>query len=59
MTSPEFNQDQHDQTIEEGYRRIARVALFDELIDMHLDGQCSLEEAVAQYRHDAAEAEIL
>lgn len=36
----------------EEIRRLARLAMFDELIDMHLDGMCTLEEAVAQYKAD-------
>lgn len=53
MSSPEFDQARHDEVVEEGYRRIARVALFDELIDMHHDGLCTFDQAVEQYRHDA------
>lgn len=55
MTQHEFDQPAHDKLVDEGYRRIARVALFDELIDMHHDGQCSYDEAVAQFLHDANE----
>lgn len=29
---------------------IARVALFDELIDMHQNGVCSFDEAMDQYK---------
>lgn len=37
---------------------IARVALFDELIDYHLDGSCTFDEAVSQFLHDANEQGI-
>lgn len=30
----------------------ARVAIFDELIDMHHDGLCTFDQAIAQYLHD-------
>lgn len=58
MTQPEFDQPAQDRLVDESYRRIARVALFDELIDMHHDGQCSLDEAVSQFVHDAEVAGI-
>lgn len=53
METHEFDQAEHDRVIEQGYRRIARVALFDELIDMHHQGMCSFDEAVQQFLHDA------
>ena len=31
---------------------MAKVALFDEMIDFHLDGVCTFDEAVDQYKHD-------
>lgn len=36
----------------------AKVALFDELIDFHLDGVCTFDEAVDQYKTDVALLEI-
>lgn len=52
METHEFDQPEHDRKVADGYARIARVAIFDELIDMCRDGQCTFEEAVAQYKHD-------
>lgn len=39
-------------------RKIARVALFDTLIDYHLAGHCTLEEAVAEYKAEIVEQGI-
>ena len=36
---------------------IAKVALFDEIIDLHLDGYCTFDEAIDQYKTDLAELE--
>lgn len=35
---------------------IARVAIFDELIDYHLDGTCTFDQAIEQYLHDLSDA---
>jgi hypothetical protein len=51
----EFNENQHEQFVTELHLWAARYALFDELIDYHLNGDCSFDEAVAQYKHDAAQ----
>lgn len=40
---------------EDELRRIARVALFDTLIDYHHRGHCTFDEAVAEYK---AELEV-
>lgn len=57
----EFDPAKHDEFVSERLHTLrlhtARVALFDELIDMHLDGMCSFDEAVDQYKHDAADLE--
>lgn len=61
MTQPNFNPDKkftpeaHEQRLREYEARQARYALFDELIDFALDGVVTLDEAVAQYKHDAAD----
>lgn len=55
--SAEFDPAAHDQQIEQGYARLQKYALFDELIDYALDGVVSLDEAVKQFKHDAAELE--
>lgn len=55
----EFDPQQHETFISERFKAqallIAKVAMFDELIDMHHDGLCSFDEAIAQYQHDLAE----
>ena len=50
-----FPDPERDLKIDEGFRRVARIALFNELADMHLDGMCTFDEAIAQYKHDLAE----
>jgi hypothetical protein len=56
MTQPEFNPEQHDEFVRRRVVQLAksaaRVAIFDDLIDHHLDGACTLDEAVDQYLHD-------
>lgn len=56
MTQHEFNPEAHEQFVSrrlvELRKAAARVAIFDELIDMHHDGMCSFEEAMAQFHHD-------
>lgn len=56
MPSPEFNPEAHEEFVSSRLQKIrveaARVALFDELIDMHHDGMCSYDEAMAQFHHD-------
>lgn len=50
----EFDPEQHEQDVAESYKRIARVALFDELIDYHLDGTASFDDVIEQYLHDCS-----
>lgn len=56
MTQHEFNPEAHESFVSrrllEIRKNVARVAIFDELIDMHHDGMCSFDEAIAQYLHD-------
>ncbi len=56
MTQHEFNPEAHEQFVSrrllEVRKQVARVAIFDEMIDYHLDGDCSFDEAIAQYLHD-------
>lgn len=56
MAQHEFNPEAHEQFVSrrllELHKAAARVAIFDELIDLHHDGQCSFDEAIAQYLHD-------
>jgi len=40
------------------FRRIARVALFNTLIDYHHQGHCTFEEAVAEYQSEIKEQGI-
>ncbi len=48
----EFDADKHEKGIKDGYARLAKYALFDEMIDYALDGMVTLDEAVIQYKHD-------
>lgn len=56
MAQHEFDPEQHEQFVSarltELHKAAARVAIFDEMIDYHLAGDCSFEEAIAQYLHD-------
>lgn len=58
----DFDPEVHEQYVSERlqYQRelIAKVALFDELIDMHLDGICTFDEAIDQYKHDCDNLEV-
>lgn len=55
MTRHEFDPDEHETFVSARLAKLriqaARVALFDELIDYHLDGDCTFDEAVGQYLH--------
>ena len=60
MASPEFDPEAHEKFVRslhaeqpENYAQLQRYALFDELIDFALDGVVTIDEAVAQYKHDA------
>lgn len=50
----EFDPVAHERDVSERFAQLGKYALFDELIDLHLDGQCTLEEAVSQFEHDLA-----
>jgi hypothetical protein len=52
--SGEFDPTAHERDVSERFAQLGKYALFDELIDMHLDGQCSLPEAIGQFEHDLA-----
>lgn len=56
MAQHEFSPEAHEQFVSRRFlevqKQAARVAIFDELIDMHHDGMCTFEEAIAQYLHD-------
>lgn len=55
MTQPEgFDPEAHEAQVQASYERINKYALFDELIDFALDGVVTLDEAVAQFKHDLA-----
>lgn len=43
---------------EEEMRRIARVALFDTVMDYHHTGHCTFDEAIAEFKSSAAEQGI-
>lgn len=55
LRQPNFDPDAHEAQVEEGLRRLAKYALFDEMVDYHLNGECTLAEALAQFEHDLAE----
>lgn len=52
----EFNPEAHEEFVSrrllEVRKSAARLAIFDEMIDYHLDGTCTFEQAVEQYLHD-------
>jgi len=52
-----FDPERHEEFVSSRLEKlriqVARVALFDEMIDYHLDGDCSYDEAVTQFLHDA------
>lgn len=56
MGQPEFDLVAHEARVAarlvELHKTAARVAIFDEMIDYHLAGDCTFDEAVAQYLHD-------
>lgn len=62
MEQHDFDPEAHEAFVSERLARvrtsIARVALFDELIDYHLDGDCTFDQAVSQFLHDAEEQGI-
>lgn len=53
MSKP-FDQTSHESRANQASFRIARTALFDEIIDMALDGKTTREQAIAMFRHDIA-----
>lgn len=61
--SAEFDPQQHEefvsQRLQDLHRGVARVALFEEMMTFVDNGDCTFDQAVEQYLHDAAEAEIL
>jgi len=62
MAQHEFNPEAHEEFVSKRLQHLrinlARTALFDELIDYHLDGDCTFDQAVSQYLHDATEQGI-
>lgn len=52
----EFNPEAHEEWVSDRLlalrKSAARVAIFDELIDLHHDGQCTFDEALSQFHHD-------
>lgn len=48
----ELEPDQETASLADYRARLGKYALFDEVIDFALDGQCTLDEAVAQFQHD-------
>lgn len=56
MAQHEFNPEAHEEWVSDRLKKIridaARVALFDEMIDYHLDGDCTFEQAMEQFHHD-------
>lgn len=54
----EFNAVEHELVVAKYQLRLARYALFDEVIDYALDGMCTREEAIAQFVHDDGELEL-
>jgi len=58
MAQHEFNPEAHEEFVSrrllQARQAAARIAIFDEMIDYHLDGTCTFEQAIAQFRHDIA-----
>lgn len=56
MAQHEFNPEAHETFVSrrllEVRKQAARLAIFDEMIDYHLDGDCSFQEAIDQFKHD-------
>lgn len=56
MAQHEFNPEAHEEFVSrrllEVRKSAARLAIFDEMIDYHLDGTCTFEQAIEQYLHD-------
>lgn len=61
MTQPNFNPNSkftpeaHEAHLAERYARIERYRIFDELVDMALDGVCTFDQAMEQYHHDTSD----
>lgn len=56
MTPHEFDPNAHEQMVRqlhaESDARIGRLALFEEMMVYVDNGDCTLEQAIAQYQHD-------
>jgi hypothetical protein len=55
----EFDNEKHEQLVAERYERIASYGAFDKLVDMALDGQISLSEAISEFKIDYVPGEGL
>jgi hypothetical protein len=49
-----FDPEQHDAHVAASYERLFKFDAFDRLIDMALDGQITVEEAIGAYKGDLA-----
>lgn len=62
MERLEFDPEEHEKFVsrrlEIARMKIARYALFDQMCDYYLNGDCTLEQAMIEFMHDATEAGI-
>ena len=50
----EFDPEAHEAQVSENYRRLAVYETFDRFIDLALDGQITLPEALAGFKEECA-----
>jgi hypothetical protein len=51
-SNPEIDEGFVSKRLIEARKSVARIAIFDEMIDYHLEGMCTFEEAIEQFKHD-------
>jgi hypothetical protein len=54
-----FDHEKHEQRLAERYRRLSQYDAFDKLVDLALDGQISLSEAISEFKTDYVPGEGL
>jgi hypothetical protein len=48
----QFDEHAHEAHVAARYEKLARIAAFDRLVDMALDGSITMDEAIGQYKTD-------
>lgn len=51
-SNPEIDEGFVSKRLVEARKRAARLAIFDEMIYYHLNGDCTFEQAIEQFKHD-------